>query len=300
MAAAAVCWSSGGLIARLVTTDPWTTNVWRGGSCAVALALVIWLTHGRDVAEPWRRIGWVGVGVAVCLAVASTSFILALARTSVANTLILMSVGPYVTGLLGWFLLGERVRFRTWATMAVALGGAAVMVSSSYSRGTVGGDLLALAMAGAFATATVLVRRHPAIVMTPAAALGAGLTCLLALPMAAPLAASPRDIALLVLFGIGQFAVGFMLFTAGARLIPAAETSLIGMIETVLGPALGVAGARRESGRGLPSGRRAHHGRPSGPRAPGSGRPPRPLGRGFAALDTRCRVKYFRSVLKKY
>ena len=236
MVGATVCWSTGGLIARLVTTDPWTTNVWRGGTCAVALALVVWITHGRATAEQWRRIGWAGVGVAACLAVASTSFILALARTSVANTLILMSVGPYVTGLLGWFLLGERVRFRTWLTMAVALGGAVVMVSSSYARGAVGGDLLGLVMAGAFATATVLVRRHPTIMMTPAAALGAGLTCLLALPMAAPFRASSRDIALLALFGIGQFAVGFLLFTAGARLIPAAETSLIGMIETVLGP----------------------------------------------------------------
>jgi drug/metabolite transporter (DMT)-like permease len=236
VAGAAVCWSSGGLIARLVTTDAWTTNVWRGGSCAVALVLVVWITHGRGTAEQWRRIGWAGVGVAVCLTIASTAFILALARTSVANTLILMSVGPYVTGLLGWFLLRERVRFRTWVTMVVALGGAVVMVSSSYARGAVGGDLLALVMAGAFATATVLVRRHPAILMTPAAALGAGLTCLLALPMASPLTTAPRDIALLAFFGIGQFAIGFLLFTAGARMIPAAESSLIGMIETVLGP----------------------------------------------------------------
>ena len=56
------------------------------------------------------------------------------------------------------------------------------------------------------------------------------------LPEADSFRASSRDIALLALFGIGQFAVGFLLFTAGARLIPAAETSLIGMIETVLGP----------------------------------------------------------------
>jgi drug/metabolite transporter (DMT)-like permease len=233
---AALCWSSGGLIARLVTTDPWTTNVWRGGSCALALVLVVWIVNGRGTAEQWRRIGWAGVAVAVCLAVASTSFILALARTSVANALILMSVGPYVTGLLGWVLLGERVRFRTWVTMAVAMGGAALMVSNSYARGAVAGDFLALMMAAAFATATVLVRRHPTILMTPAAALGAGLTCLFALPMAAPLRVSTRDMALLTVFGIGQFAVGFLLFTVAARLIPAAETSLIGMIETVLGP----------------------------------------------------------------
>jgi 3-oxoadipate enol-lactonase len=38
------------------------------------------------------------------------------------------------------------------------------------------------------------------------------------------------------LLGISQFALGFLLFMAGARLIPVAESSLIGMLETVLGP----------------------------------------------------------------
>jgi drug/metabolite transporter (DMT)-like permease len=162
--------------------------------------------------------------------------VLSLAHTSVANTLILMSTGPYVTALLGFLLLGERVAPRTWVTMGVALVGAVIMVSDSYSRGTVVGDLLAIVMSASFAVATVLVRRHPEIQMTPAAALATALTALAALPLADPLATSPRDLALLAFFGIGQFGVGFLLFMAGARLLPVAETSLIGMLEIVLGP----------------------------------------------------------------
>jgi drug/metabolite transporter (DMT)-like permease len=54
--------------------------------------------------------------------------------------------------------------------------------------------------------------------------------------LADPLDTAPRDLALLALFGVGQFGVGFLLFMAGARLIPAAESSLIGMLEVVLGP----------------------------------------------------------------
>ena len=41
---------------------------------------------------------------------------------------------------------------------------------------------------------------------------------------------------MLAFFGIGQFGAGFLLFMTGAQLIPAAESSLIGMLETVLGP----------------------------------------------------------------
>jgi drug/metabolite transporter (DMT)-like permease len=94
----------------------------------------------------------------------------------------------------------------------------------------------AVAMASSFAVAPVLVRRHPEIQMTPAAAVATTLTALVALPLADPLATTPRDLARLAFVGVGQFGVGFLLFMAGARLIPVAESSLIGMLETVLGP----------------------------------------------------------------
>ncbi len=231
-----MCWSSGGLITRLVSTSPWTTSLWRSLFAALFLALVLSMVRGRGFFEQWREVGRPVLVVAACMALSSTCFILSLAHTSVANTLILMSTGPYVAGLLGWLLLGERVALRTWLTMGVALAGAVVMVSNSYSRGAVVGDLLAIVMAASFATATVLVRRHPQIQMAPAAVLATALTALVALPLAEPLETAPRDLALLAFFGIGQFGAGFLLFMAGARLIPAAQSSLIGMLETVLGP----------------------------------------------------------------
>jgi drug/metabolite transporter (DMT)-like permease len=236
VACAAMCWSSGALIVRLVTTSPWTTSLWRSVFASLFLVLVLSLVRRRSIFAQWRDGGRPVLGVAVCMAVASTCFIFSLAHTSVANTLILMSTGPYVTGLLGFLLLGERVPLRTWVSMGVALAGVVVMVSNSYSRGTIVGDLLAIVMAGSFAIATVLVRRHPEIQMAPAAALATTITGLVALPLADPLATTPRDLALLAFFGVGQFGAGFLLFMAGARLIPAAESSLIGMLEIVLGP----------------------------------------------------------------
>jgi drug/metabolite transporter (DMT)-like permease len=236
VACAAVCWSSGGLIVRLVTTSPWTTSLWRSLFASLFLALVLRAVRGRGIVAQWREGGRPVVTVALCMATASTCFIFSLAHTSVADTLILMSTGPYVAGLLGWVWLGEQVAGRTWVSMGVALAGTVVMVSSSYARGAVLGDLLAIVMAASFAVATVLVRRHPEIRMAPAAALATALTALIALPLAEPFAISPRDFALLAFFGVGQFGAGFLLFMTGARLIPAAESSLIGMLETVLGP----------------------------------------------------------------
>src|SRR5206468_7108559 len=222
--------------ARPAATTPRTTSLWRSLFAALSLALVLSVVRRRGIVAQWREGGRPMLAVAVCMALASTCFIFSLAHTSVANTLSLISTGPYVAGLLGWLMLGERVAPRTWATMAVALAGAVVMVSDSYGRGTIVGDLLAIVMAVSFATATVLVRSRPEIPMAPAAALATTLTALVALPFSEPLRTAPRDLALLAVFGVGNYGAGFLLFMAGARLIPAAQSALVGMLETVLGP----------------------------------------------------------------
>jgi drug/metabolite transporter (DMT)-like permease len=120
--------------------------------------------------------------------------------------------------------------------MGVALIGTVIMLWGSPGAGSRIGDGLALVTATAFAGATVVVRWHRTVQMPAAAALAAALAGLFAITQATPSAATGRDLALLALFGIGQLGVGMLLFTAGARLIPVAEASLIGVLECVLGP----------------------------------------------------------------
>jgi drug/metabolite transporter (DMT)-like permease len=233
-----VCWSTGGLIARLVDTDPWTTVFWRGLFCAAFLVAVTALREGRRTPGVFLGMGLPGLAMAVCFATASTCFIMALHRTSVANVLIIQSLSPFMAGLLGWLWMGERVAGRTWAAMGVALLGSAIMVSRYFyaeaAAGSLGGDLLAFTVALAFAAATVILRRNRHIQMLPAAALSAALTSLVT--AAGARLADPGDLLLLALFGSGQLGLGMILFTTGARRIPVAEAALIGVLESVLGP----------------------------------------------------------------
>ncbi len=240
VAAAALCWSTGGLLARLVDTDTWTTVFWRSIFAAVFL-LGVTVVQERGAARAgvhrigWSM-GWAGVAMALCFATASTCFINALARTTVANTLVIQSTSPFIAALLGWASMGERVRRRSWTAMAAALAGATVMASHSWGAGSIAGDLLALVTAIAFATATVIVRRRRELRMTAAAGLAGVFSALFAWSPARPLEAGPDDLALLALFGAAQLGLGLILFTAGARLIPVAEASLIAVLESVLGP----------------------------------------------------------------
>jgi drug/metabolite transporter (DMT)-like permease len=238
--AAAICWSTGGLIARLVDTDPWTTVFWRGIFCAAFLVAVTALREGRGTPGVFLGMGRPGLAMAACFAIASTCFIMALHRTSVANVLIIQSLSPFMAGLLGWLWMGERVAGRTWAAMGVALLGSAIMVSRYFyaeaAAGSIGGDLLAFTVALAFAIATVILRRNRHVRMLPAAALAAALASLVTAAAARPGTAGAGDLLLLALFGSGQLGLGMILFTAGARRIPVAEAALIAVLESVLGP----------------------------------------------------------------
>jgi drug/metabolite transporter (DMT)-like permease len=52
----------------------------------------------------------------------------------------------------------------------------------------------------------------------------------------ASLPATPRDFFLLALFGCVQMGLGVVMFTAGVRLIPAADAGLLSVLECVLAP----------------------------------------------------------------
>jgi drug/metabolite transporter (DMT)-like permease len=238
--AAAMCWSTGGLIARLVDTDPWTTVFWRGIFCAAFLVAVTALREGRRTPDVFLGMGWPGLAMAACFATASTCFIMALHRTAVANVLIIQSLSPFMAGLLGWLWMGERVAGRTWAAMGVALLGSAIMISRYFyaetAAGSLGGDALALTVALAFAIATVILRRNRHVQMLPAAALSAALASFATAFSARPGTADGGDLLLLAFFGSVQLGLGMILFTAGARRIPVAEAALIGVLESVLGP----------------------------------------------------------------
>lgn len=237
VALAAIFWSTGGVIVRsLDTADVWTTVFWRSIFATAFLVAFIAVRDRRQAVQVFRSMGRPGLIVGVSFATASISFVIALNLTSVANTLVILSTSPFLAALLGRISLGERVRGRSWLAMAVALSGVAIMVTDSFGGGTLAGDLVASLIAVCLAVATVTIRKHRHVRMTPAACLGAFLAGTVAAPLAQPLAVTGSDFGLLVFFGAIQFGTGLALFTTGARLAPAAKVALLSVLEPILGP----------------------------------------------------------------
>jgi drug/metabolite transporter (DMT)-like permease len=236
VAGAAIVWSSGGLLARMIETDPWTKLFWRSVFACVALLAYAWVKNRGRLVATFRELGWPGVVFGLCVATASTSFIVGLNYTTVANILFVQAGAPFIAGLLGWLLMHERVKPRSWIAMGAALLGIAVISRGSLEAGNVLGDLLAITCALGFAGSIVTTRRHKHLRMTPATCLAALFTALFSLPFAQPSAPDTSDFAYLLLFGFGQMGIGLVFFTSGVRLVPAAEAGLMSILESILSP----------------------------------------------------------------
>ena len=238
VAASAVIWSTGGLIVRSLSTDPWTTIFWRSVTATLFLLVFLFVRDGRQAFRLFRKMGLPGALVGLFFACASVGLVVALSLTSVAQTLVIMSSSPLIAAVLGRVVLDERIRPAAYLSIGGVMLGIAVMMSSDLGADrSLAGALVALAIAFSLAGAVVTTRRHPDIRMTPAACTGTVIAMLVSLPFATPSSAGGHDLALLTLFGAGQLGGGLVLFLAGARLIPAAQSALIGMLEPILGPA---------------------------------------------------------------
>jgi drug/metabolite transporter (DMT)-like permease len=234
---AALTWSTGGLLARLVeATDSWTVIFWRCGSASVFLLACVAIREGRRTPRVFGEMGWPGVSVGICMAVASISLVVALSYTSVAQALVIMSSTPLIAAIFGRVFLGEAIRPATAVTIAVVMAGIAIMVSGSEAGGSLLGDFFAALIAISYAAAIVISRRYEGTRMMPAACLGTAMATIFALLFATPLAVTVNALPLLFLFGAGQLGLGLALFVTGVRLIPASHSALLAMLEPILGP----------------------------------------------------------------
>ncbi len=231
---AATFWSSGGLIARQIEAGPWTIIAWRGLAAFLTLLVFLLLRDGRGTWRLFRDLGLPGLTVAACFAAASTGFVIALQHASVALILTVQATSPLIAGIVAWFWMREPIGWPRALAMGAALCGILLMVGEAR-----GNDLLGILLSGmiasVFALATVTTRRYRHIRMTPACCLAAAVMSLIGFALADTWAAGAADLVYMFLFGAVQLGCGLICFTIGARHVPAAQTTLLALLETVLG-----------------------------------------------------------------
>ncbi len=237
LVAACVLWSTAGVVTRLLERTPsWEVAFWRSLFAALAMAAILGFTRRREAWKAVRAAGWPGVVCGAMFGTMFTCFMLAVTRTTVANTLVVNSLFPVFAALLGWLVLGTRPPTHTWAAIVAAVGGMAWMFAAGLGSGLVG-TLIAFAIPVAAAVNVVTLRKWGKTVdLAPAVLLGGLFSALVALPFAVPFEASAHDLAWLAALGVFQLAVPCMFLVVASRHLPPAEVALLTLLEVVLGP----------------------------------------------------------------
>jgi drug/metabolite transporter (DMT)-like permease len=222
---------------RLITADTWTLLFWRGLGFFSVLAVLSLLRYGTGLPRQVISYGWTGLAIAVCFSACQMSFVNGVELTNPAHVLVLVSATPIFAGLFSRLLLGERLTRATALAIAFGMVGVLVTLSGSLTGGgRWQGDLLAAVVPISLGLAFTLTRRIKARDTWALYALAGLLTALVALVPGAPLSPRGHDIVWIGLLALVIAPGSFALISLGPRFIPAAEVSLLMLLETILGP----------------------------------------------------------------
>ncbi|MEQ8193983.1 MAG: DMT family transporter, partial [Rhodospirillales bacterium] len=229
--------SPDGLMLRMIETAGLADVVYyRSVFMSFTLALFLWALNRGDWKKPWRGFGRIGVIACLLMTISNISFVGAVAHTTVANVLVILAAMPLFSALLGWLLIRERVKPRTWFAILAAVTGVVVIFAGSLEGGGWLGIGLAL-MTAIVQSLTLVVLRHAENDVTiPALCLSGVLSGGVSLFYATPYTVTQHDLAILAVMGLIIVPVALTLFLSGTRYIPAAEVALFALLETVLGP----------------------------------------------------------------
>ncbi len=235
--ASAVMFSFSGVLTKAIDAGSWTILGWRGVVGGAGIAAYVGIRNRRRGAGGLCRLGRNGWILAVVGGIGSITFIVAFKNTFVANVSVIYATIPFIAALLERLVLAEPIRRCTLQAAGASIIGVVIIVGGSLGSPNLDGDAVAVAMVGLNALYMVLIRSFPDTDAVLAGAASGPLLFIAGWFFADLGAVSVNDAVLLVVFGL-VFATATVLWIEGTRLIPAAESGLLGSAETPLAIAM--------------------------------------------------------------
>ena len=230
--------SFGGLAIRNIeTADNWQINFYRSIAFGVTISIVLLFRYGKAGPQQLKGIGLEGILAAMLLASASISFLQAITNTTVAATTFTLSSIPFLTAIMAWLFLSERIGKSTILTMCIAAAGISLMFVQGFGSGTLYGNFMALLCAVGFSSYAIIIRRNRRLEMLPTLILSNLIIMFVALLFTWDnLAISWNDLLICFILGGLLSATVNTLFLIAAKHLFAAELTLFMLLEFTLGP----------------------------------------------------------------
>ena len=225
------------LFRNIENADIWQINIYRSVSWISALLIILLFKYRLSIISKITAIGRWGVIAGIFLASAQIFYMHALDNTSVANVVFILSAIPFVTAIIAYLFIKEKIQFATVLMMAFAAIGIFIMVSEGVNSGNAFGNIMAIITLLCFSCFPVILRNNRHIDMLPTLLVPALIIGLVGLIVKGnEIQISSNDLVLSFIWGGLLNGFAHSIFIIATRHLLAAEITLFMLLEFTLGP----------------------------------------------------------------
>ena len=238
---AGIFWSFGPYVVRHIDQPqlvPWQYLFTRGLVIFILLNVYLYLNEGLKFYKNYSKIGISGILGGVGLATAMITFIWSISNTSAAVTLLCLAAMPFITALLGFMFLKEKISLTVWISIFVATFGIAVMAFGNVEKNTLPGLIFGLASALGFSIFSVTLRWKKSTPKFTTVALSGLFCCIFSTAFILindlSFLSTNKNEALFATHGT-LVCSGLILYSIGSKNIPATDLTLLSLTEVIGG-----------------------------------------------------------------
>lgn len=232
MLVCAALWSTAGIFIKLVNWNPFVIAAWR--SLLAGIVCFVYL-RARKLTFTWnRRTVLSGVSLALTMLL----FVIANKLTTAANAIVLQFTAPVFIVILSVLLFGKKFRSVDIFTVIITMAGISLFFFDKLSAGHQLGNVVALGAGACFGCYYISLGESPEEERMSAILIADGLTFLIGFPFTFTTHPSftPAAILVVVLLGIIQLGIPYILLSKAAEHCPPLACCLLGAIEPLLNP----------------------------------------------------------------
>jgi len=238
---AGIFWSFGPYVVRHIDQPelvPWQYLFTRGIVIFILLNIYLFLEEGKEFYKNYFKIGISGLVGGIGLGVAMITFIWSITNTTAAITLLCLAAMPFITALLGFLFLKEKISTSVWVAISIATIGIIIMSVGNSEKNTILGLVFGVVSAIGFSIFSVSLRWRKETPKFTTVAI-AGLFCFLfsgvmILSNDVSFLSTSKNEALFATHG-SLVCLGLILYSIGSKNIPAAELTLLSLTEIIGG-----------------------------------------------------------------
>ena len=238
---AGIIWSFGPLVVRYMNEPnlvPWQYIFARGLTIFLVINFYLFFEEGKSFYKNYLKIGISGIIGGVGLGIAMITFIYSITNTSAAITLLCLAAMPFFTALLGFLFLKERISINVWVAIAIATIGIIIIAMGNTQKGSLLGLVFGMVSSIGFSVFSVTLRWKKETPKFTTVAF-AGFFCfifssIIILTNDLVFFSTSYNGTLFSLHGV-LVCMGLILYSIGSKVIPAAELTLLSLMEVIGG-----------------------------------------------------------------